>query len=164
MSRYTPPMSDQPAANLKTLLEECGLLSQAKQIDEALFELQWGSALVVVGIQGRALVIISPMFKSLPEGKEAPFCRRLLELNSALGGVASFAIQPDGWVVLHGGRDVKGMDSEEFLLLLTTIAQQADHYDNLLLDEFYASPRSGDQGAEDAEASGDTTPPDAPAS
>lgn len=149
-------MSDQPAANLEELLSAANLLENAQQIEESLYQLQWGSALVVVGVKGRALVIISPMFKGLPEGREGDFCHRLLGLNSALGGVASFAIQPDGWVVLQGGRDVKGMDPEEFTLLITTVAERADHYDNLLLDEFYApeamaASADADDDADDGE-------------
>jgi hypothetical protein len=135
-------MSDQPAANLEELFRDSGLLDSAKKIEDSLYELQWGSALVVVGIKGPALVIISPMFKGLPPGKEAAFCRRLLELNGTLGGVASFAIQPDGWVVLHSGRDTRGLDAGELGLLVSTVARQADHYDDVLLDEFYVTPEA----------------------
>ena len=147
-------MSDQPNVNLKTLLEESGLLEEAQEIDESMYNLQVGSAVVVVGIKGRALVIISPMFKTLPEGREAEFCFRLLQLNSALGGIANFAIQPDGWVVMHGGRDVKGMDADEFGTLVGAVSQAADHFDNLLLDEFYSTASDDDSGAEGGDGDG----------
>lgn len=142
-------MSLHPQVSLRALLEECKLLKNAKQVEESLYELQWGSALLVVGIKGRALVVISPLFKGLPPTRQDEFCRRLLELNSTLGGVASFAVQPDGWVVLHGGRDVKGMDAEEFGIILAAIAQAADYFDNMLLDEFYSAvaPGAADESA-----------------
>lgn len=149
-------MSDQPTVNLKTLLEESGLLDRAECIDDDLYRLQEGSAMVVVGIKGRALVIISPMFKGLPAGKQAEFCFALLQINSTLGGIASFAIQPDGWIVIHGGRDVTGMDSDEFKMLISAVAKAADHYDNVLLDQFYteveASAEMTDADGESAEA------------
>jgi hypothetical protein len=144
-------MSDQPRANLEELLRDCGLLDGVKKLDDSLYELQWGSALVIVGVKGPALVIISPMFKELPPGKEAAFCRRLLELNGALGGVASFAIQADGWVVLHSGRDTRGLDADELGLLVSTVARHADHYDNVLLDEFYVTQAEQDAQAEQDE-------------
>jgi hypothetical protein len=159
-------MSDQPAVNLpavnlEELLDQSGLLDKAKKIDDSLYELQWGSALVVVGVKSRALVIISPLFKELPADKEAAFCRHLLGLNSALGGVASFAIQPDGWVVLHSGRDTRGMDADELSLLVSTVAELADHYDNVLLDEFYVATE--DRGEDRGEASDPARDDDQPA-
>lgn len=141
-------MSDQPTVNLKTLLEQADLLDKAVQLEESLYQLQAGSAMVVVGIKGRALVIISPMFKSPPERKEA-FYERLLQLNSTLGGVANFAIQPDGWIVMNGGRDVQGMDADEFGTLVRGVAGAADHFDNLLLDEFYSTATAEESPIED---------------
>lgn len=142
-------MSDQSPVNLKTLLEQSGLLERAEEKEDSLYQLQEGSAMVVIGIKGRALVIISPMFKGLPPGKEAEFCFRLLQINSSLGGVASFAIQPDGWVVIHGGRDVTGMDTDEFKALVSAVATAADYFDNVLLDQFYSTSEPSPEVVED---------------
>ncbi len=153
-------MSDQPTFNLKTLLEESGLLEKAVQLEESLYQLQAGSAMVVVGVKGRALVIISPMFKGPPDDNKEVFYRRLLELNSTLGGVANFAIQPDGWIVMNGGRDVQGMDADEFGTLIGAVAGAADHFDNQLLDEFYShvteEEAAADSEGEEAAAAGES--------
>jgi len=145
-------MSEQPQANLKALLVAIQLLDKAQALEDSLYELQWGSAMLVVGISGRALVIIAPLFNKLPEGKVLPLFRRLLELNSTLGGVASFALQADGWVVLQSGRDVNGMDAEEFGILLRTVAEHADRYDGMLYQEFFAAETPESDGfADDAD-------------
>ncbi len=151
-------MSDQPTPSLKELLEQCHFLERATKIEESMYQLQWGSAMIIVGVKGRALVIISPLFKGLPEGKEGEFCRHLLQLNSTMGGMVSFAIQPDGWVVLHGGREVKGMDVEEFGVLLRAVARSADQFDNILLDEYYSTATSEPAPfEEDEEAAAEAT-------
>ena len=142
-------MSDTPTVNLKTLLHDSGLLDKAEEVEESMYQLQEGSAMVVVGIKGRALVVISPMFKNLPDDNQAAFCYRLLQLNSTLGGIASFAIQPDGWVVINGGRDVTGMDADEFKSLVLAVAQAADYFDNVLLEQFYSTAEPSQEMVED---------------
>jgi hypothetical protein len=52
--------------------------------------------------------------------------------------MASFAIQPDGWVVLHAGRALRGMDPHEFATLVAGVGRFADQFDDLLIAEFYA--------------------------
>lgn len=128
---------------LETYLEESGWLDRAIKVDESVYHLRWGSAEVVIGFTENALVVFAPMFKELPPGKEALFCYRLLQLNDTMGGVASFAIQPDGWVVLHAGRSLKGMDAHEFKVMVRSVGKFADLYDDELFDEFYDSQLSG---------------------
>jgi hypothetical protein len=128
---------------LEALLEESGWMDRAVRVDEAVYHLRWGSAEVVIGLTDHALVVFAPMFKELPAGKEALFCYRLLQLNDTMGGVANFAIQPDGWVVLHAGRSVKGMDIHEFKITVRSVGKFADLYDDQLFDEFYDSALSG---------------------
>lgn len=149
-------MSDQPKVNLKALLEEADLLDKAVKLEDTLYELRWGSALVIVGIKGPAMVAIAPMFNKLPDGAELAFLHRLLELNATLGGMAGFAIQPDGWIVLHGGRDVKGMDADEFALVVSTVARHADQFDDQLYDEFFRTEEAENppDGAEESESGG----------
>lgn len=157
-------MSEQAPANLAQLLEQSGLLGddkvKAKKVDDSMQHLQWGSANIVVGTTEHALVVISPMFHELPAGKEPAFLHRLLQANSALGGIASFAIQADGWVVLQSGRDLEGMDADEFAFVVRTVAQAADEFDDLLYDEFYAAPK-GDEASSDGEVSDDADAVDA---
>src|SRR6185503_5657243 len=97
------------SAEFDKLLADAGLADKAVKIDDRLVRLQWGSAFVITGISGSAVVAIAPLFNKVPAGKELAFFRKLLEHNAHMGGMASFAIQPDGWVVLHAGRALKGM-------------------------------------------------------
>src|SRR5689334_1354746 len=121
------------------LLAEAGLAEKAEKLDDRLVRLQWGSAFVIAGISGSAVVAIAPLFKNLPEGKELAFYRKLLEHNAHMGGMASFAIQPDGWVVLHAGRALKGLDGHELATMVAAVGRFADQYDDQLIAEFYAA-------------------------
>jgi hypothetical protein len=124
---------------LDKLLEDAGLAEKAVKVDENLVRLQWGSAFVMVGTSGSAIVAIAPLFRSVPEGKELAFYKKLLEHNAYMGGMASFAIQPDGWVVLHAGRALRGMDAHEFATLVAGVGRFADQFDDQLIAEFYAN-------------------------
>jgi hypothetical protein len=131
-------MSDLPS--LDSLLTDSGLAEKADRIDDKMYRLQWGSAFVIVGISGTAIVAIAPLFQHLPAGKELAFFRKLLEHNAYMGGMASFAIQPDGWVVLHAGRALKGLDAHEFAVLVSAVGRFADQFDDELIADFYAPP------------------------
>ncbi len=136
-------MSQDSHVDLEEFLTESGWMERAVKVEDAVYHLRWGSAELVIGITDHALAVFAPMFKQLPPGKEALFCFRLLQLNDTMGGVAGFAIQPDGWIVLHSGRSVRGMDVDEFKALVRSVGDFADTYDDQLFDEFYASARSG---------------------
>jgi len=122
---------------LESMLEQCELTDKADKVGEAMYRFRWGSATVVAGAAGEAIVVIAPLFPALPENKSADFCQRLLQLNSRMGGTAGFALAPDGAVVLQAGRGVKGLDADEFRLMLGTVGKFADDYDDPLRDEFY---------------------------
>ena len=122
---------------LKSLLEESGLAEKAQPIGDAMVRLQWGSAFVIVGTSGSAIVAIAPLFKELPAGRELEFFRKLLEHNAYMGGMASFALQSDGWVILHSGRALKGIDGHEFANLVAGVGRFADQFDDELIKEFY---------------------------
>ena len=126
---------------LDELLAASGLKDKAVPVDTNLVRLQWGSAFVLVGVSGSALVAIAPLFRAVPVGKELAFYRKLLEHNAYMGGMAAFAIQPDGWVVLHAGRSLKGIDSNEFATLVSGVGRFADQFDDQLIAEFYADNR-----------------------
>jgi Tir chaperone protein (CesT) family len=133
-------------AILDDLLASGGLAEKAVAIDDNLVRLQWGSAFVIVGISGSAVVAIAPLFRAVPRGKELLFYRKLLEHNAYMGGIASFAIQSDGWVVLHAGRPLKGIDGQEFATLVAGVGRFADQFDDQLIAEFYMDqPESTNQ-------------------
>jgi len=141
-------------ADFQKLLEEAGLADKAVKVDDRLVRLQWGSAFVIAGVSGSAIVAIAPLFRALPAGKEPAFFRKLLELNAQMGGMASFAIQPDGWVVLHAGRAIKGLDGQELATMISAVGKFADQYDDQLIAEFYAGKRENANG--DAESQGES--------
>jgi hypothetical protein len=138
-------MSDQPA--LDVLLKESGLAEKADKLDDKMYRLQWGSAFVIVGVSGTAIVAIAPLFQHLPPGRELEFYRKLLEHNAYMGGMAAFAIQPDGWVVLHAGRALKGLDAHEFAVLVSAVGRFADQFDDQLIAEFYAPKKPAAEAA-----------------
>ena len=146
-------------ADFHTLLAESGLADKAVKIDDRLVRLQWGSAFVISGVSGSAVVAIAPMFRALPAGKELAFFRKLLEHNAHMGGMAAFAIQPDGWVVLHAGRALKGMDGQELATMIAAVGKFADQFDDQLIAEFFAGQRDGVvQGEHRADISGANLP------
>ncbi|HEY4179329.1 MAG TPA: hypothetical protein VGM90_20940 [Kofleriaceae bacterium] len=123
---------------LDELLAQSGLAEKAQRIDTNLARFQWGSAFVIAGISGSAVVAIAPLFRNVPIGRELAFFKKLLEHNAFMGGIASFALQPDGWVVLHAGRALKGIDGNEFATLVAGVGRFADDFDDKLIAEFYA--------------------------
>jgi hypothetical protein len=129
-------MSTTPS--LEKLLQDSGLAEKAQALEANLVRLQWGSAFVIVGVSGSAIVAIAPLFRELPKDRVNDFYRKLLEHNAYMGGMASFAIQPDGWVVLHSGRALKGLDAHEFAVLVSAVGRFADQFDDQLIAEFYA--------------------------
>jgi putative sensory transduction regulator len=128
-------------AMLEQLITEAGLGDKVQRVDDKLVRMQWGSAFVIAGISGSAVVAIAPLFRAVPKGKELAFYRKLLEHNAHMGGMAAFAIQPDGWVVLHAGRGVKGIDGHEFATMVAAVGRFADQFDDQLIAEFYADQR-----------------------
>ena len=122
---------------LEKLLQDSGLAEKAQVLEQNLVRLQWGSAFVIVGVSGSAIVAIAPLFRELPKDRINDFYRKLLEHNAYMGGMASFAIQPDGWVILHSGRALKGMDATEFANMVAGVGRFADQFDDQLIGEFY---------------------------
>jgi hypothetical protein len=125
------------APTLESLLQESGLADKAQVLEPNLVRLQWGSAFVIVGVSGSAIVAIAPLFRELPKDKVNDFYRKLLEHNAYMGGMASFALQSDGWVILHAGRALKGIDGHEFANLVAGVGRFADQFDDQLIQEFY---------------------------
>ena len=139
-------MSDDYPA-LDDLLTQADLRKRAEPMEGGMFRLRWGSALVIVGTSGQAVVAIAPLFRNPPTTRREDFYRRLLEANATMGGMAGFALQPDGWVVLHAGRSRKGLDAHELAMLVSSVGRFADELDDKLIAEFFA-PRAADIDAE----------------
>jgi hypothetical protein len=125
------------APTLESLLQESGLADKAQVLEPNLVRLQWGSAFVIVGVSGTAVVAIAPLFREIPRDKVTAFYKKLLEHNAYMGGMASFALQSDGWVILHAGRALKGIDGHEFANLVAGVGRFADQFDDQLIQEFY---------------------------
>jgi len=141
------------AQELDKLLKESGLADKTLRVADNLVKLQWGSAVVIAGISGAAAVAVAPLFRTVPATKEQAFYRRLLEHNAHMGGMAAFAIQPDGWVVLHAGRPIKGIDGAEFATLVASVGKFADEFDDKLIAEFYSLQRDAtNQGPDTSQA------------
>jgi hypothetical protein len=134
---------------LESLLKDSGLADKAQQVEANLVRLQWGSAFVIVGVSGSAIVAIAPLFREVPHEKVTAFYKRLLEHNAYMGGMASFAIQPDGWVILHAGRALKGIDAQEFAAMVAGVGRFADQFDDQLINEFYVDQRESTNQAGD---------------
>src|SRR5262249_30883075 len=133
-------------AILDDLLGASGLTDKVVRLDDNLARLQWGSAFVIAAVSGAVVAAVAPLFRAVPRGKEEAFYRKLLEHNAYMGGVASFAIQGDGWVVLHAARPLKGMDAAEFATLVSNVGRFADQFDDQLIAEFYLNqPESTNQ-------------------
>lgn len=69
------------------------------------------------------------------ESREALFTE-LLRLNHGFRGRAAFSLSDDGIVSLTAGRPLTDLDPGEVLDLILWTSQQADHYDDLLLEQF----------------------------
>ena len=67
---------------LEKLLQDSGLAEKAQVLEANLIRLQWGSAFVIVGVSGSAIVAIAPLFRELPKDKVNDFYRKLLEHNA----------------------------------------------------------------------------------
>jgi hypothetical protein len=124
-------------ASLDGLLAGSGLAEKAVRIDDNLVRLQWGSAFVIAGISGAVVIAIAPLFRAVPRSREQAFYRKLLEHNAYMGGVASFAIQGDGWVVLQAARAAVAIDANQFENLVSSVGRFADQFDDQLIAEFY---------------------------
>ena len=125
------------APDLHQLLADAGLGDKVARVDDHIARMQWGSAFVIIAVSGSAVVAIAPLFRTVPAGKEQAFYRKLLEHNAHMGGMASFAIQPDGWVVLHAGRAIRGLDANELATMIASVGKFADDFDDKLIAEFY---------------------------
>ncbi len=77
---------------------------------------------------------VGGVIMKLPQENFLPLYRRLLDLNSTAVGLY-FAIRKD-LVMLISTREIKGLDEEEFRLMVNELRHFADYWDDLLMKEF----------------------------
>jgi len=108
-----------------------------------------GSAAGVVAVidspddPGIDTLTVSLPIMRVPDSGQAQFYQRLLDLNNTLYGRAAFSVSKDGIVVLTAGRNVRDLEPDELVDLIIWTAEQADHLDDLLLEEFGYDLRLG---------------------
>lgn len=119
------------------LLAKSGFDDAADPIGDGMFKLEWGAATLITGAAGESIVVYCPMFDRPPAQNAEGFFRRLLELNSDMGGTAAFLVQKDDSVALQVGRGLDGLDAKEFSLMIGTVGRFADEYGDQLANEFY---------------------------
>jgi len=82
------------------------------------------------------LLVITLEIMRAPADASSAFLTRLLELNGTLMGRAAFSLNDAGLVYLQAGRPIEDLDEGELIDLIIWTADQADHLDDLLLEEF----------------------------
>ena len=101
-------------------------------------EIARGSAVVRINVveEHGVLLMIAPIMR-VPERNAEAFYRRLLELSFLATSDAAFAIdKKTDMAYLRALRRLEGMDYEEFVDLLHTIATVADEWDDKLKAQF----------------------------
>ena len=124
------------------IIERFGGNAQEQRLDENSWVFRKGSATGLVLVKpepnepggGDVLAVCEIM--RLPEENREKLYRRLLELNDALCGKASFGVNDQDVVLLQAGRKLEQIDPAEIEDLLLRTAALADRYDDALLDEF----------------------------
>ncbi|HYH85576.1 MAG TPA: YbjN domain-containing protein [Pyrinomonadaceae bacterium] len=124
------------------VIDRFGGDSYESRVDKNTWRIKVGSAggfIVLFENQNDAdssdLMVFFPLMR-VPLAKSLPFYRRLLEMNRGLLGKAAFAVDEDNVVSLLAGRKIFGLDPNELADLMLRTATLADHYDDVLLDEF----------------------------
>ncbi|MCA9736503.1 MAG: hypothetical protein R3E98_05885 [Gemmatimonadota bacterium] len=87
------------------------------------------------------LLLITLEIMAVPPDGRGAFFRRLLELNGTLFGRASFWVGGDDRVRLVAGRPMEDLDPSELVDLVLWTSEQADQFDDLLVDEFGGEAR-----------------------
>ena len=80
---------------------------------------------------------VGGIIMKLPQDNFLPLYRRLLDLNATAMGLC-FAIRRD-LVMLLSSRDVRGMDENEFRLMVNDVRYFADYWDDIFMKEFGGS-------------------------
>lgn len=82
------------------------------------------------------LLVVRLSIMPAPRRDLERFLATLLELNHRFHGRAAFSLDDLGMVYLTAGRPVSDLDEGEVLDLLLWTSEQADHYDDILMEAF----------------------------
>jgi len=82
------------------------------------------------------LLVVRLSIMRAPVQRLEQFLATLLELNHRFQGRAAFSLDEAGIVHLTAGRPVADLDESEILDLVLWTSQQADHYDDVLMETF----------------------------
>lgn len=124
------------------VIDTMGGDAEKQQMNDHSWVLNKGSAIGYVTIlrdqdePEAAEVLVRFRIMKNPEPESSFFYRRLLALNEDLIGRAAFSISEDDLISLQAGRPAKDLNPSELMDLIGRTALLADHYDDLLLDEF----------------------------
>ena len=97
-----------------------------------------GSATVGINVlEDHGILLFLSAIMKVPEPKQLELYRKLLELNFLATSDGAFAIDArNNQVYLRALRGLEGLDYEEFVDILNTVAEVADEWDDKLRQEF----------------------------
>lgn len=97
-----------------------------------------GSATVGINVlEDHGILLFLSVIMKVPEAKQLELYRKLLELNFLATSDGAFAIDArNNQVYLRALRGLEGLDYEEFVDILNTVAEIADEWDDKLREEF----------------------------
>lgn len=89
-----------------------------------------GEATVGINVlESHGILLLLSRIMAVPDRDELTFCRKLLELNYLATSDAAFAIDKESSAVyVRAMRQLSGLDYEEFIDILTTVATVADEW------------------------------------
>lgn len=82
------------------------------------------------------LLVVRLSIMHAPRQRLEQFLATLLELNHRFHGRAAFSLDDLGMVHLTAGRPVTDLDEGEIIDLILWTSEQADHYDDILIEAF----------------------------
>ena len=87
-------------------------------------------------MDGQLLLVVRLSIMPAPRENLQQFLATILELNHRFHGRASFSLDDLGLVYLTSGRPITDLDAGEVIDLILWTSEQADHYDDVLLEAF----------------------------
>lgn len=103
-------------------------------------EIRRGSAEGTVAVlrdqEDQLILVVRLSIMEAPRRDVQQFLVTLLQLNHSFFGRAAFSVDDDGTVFLTAGRPVSDLNESEVLDLLLWTSEQADHYDDVLMEAF----------------------------
>jgi len=103
-------------------------------------QIQRGSARGTVAVfrdqEDQLILVVRLSIMEAPRRDVHRFLVTLLQLNHSFFGRAAFSVDDHGTVHLTSGRPVSDLNESEVLDLLLWTSEQADHYDDVLMEAF----------------------------